>query len=213
MFIKWITCEVTLEDKPKFSKAQEKWSATSEVSGFLGQIGGWDERNLTSACILSFWKDQESYALFMMETHDPIEKYSRQNLLYNMLVVDFFNPLSSISENTSNLNALLNSSKHLRVADCTVKSHRISHFKEVQTSVWIPSMKKAEGMLGGHFSLDDNNNSRFMISTLWDSSFIHDKYRTEQLPALYTKTEVMNDLEEITDWSVMLEPSWLVLPT
>lgn len=186
--------------------------ATSEVPGFIGQIGGWDERDQTSACILSLWKDQESYIHFMHELHDQIEKDSKQSSAYNLRVVDFFNPIDSFSGTSLNMHDLLTSCKHLRVADCTVKSQRIEHFREAQTSVWIPAMTKAEGMLGGHFSHDHHNDSRFMVSTLWNSSFIHDKYRTEQLPALKTKANVVNDLEEITGWSVMLEPSWLVLP-
>jgi len=42
MYIKWIICTVLDNKKEEFSKAQEKWSKTSESDGFIAQTGGWN---------------------------------------------------------------------------------------------------------------------------------------------------------------------------
>lgn len=78
MLVKWITCQVTEENRASFSKAQEQWKSLSSCEGFHGQMGGWNACNLTEACIVALWEDKQSYHTFMNGYHDTIvEKMTR----------------------------------------------------------------------------------------------------------------------------------------
>ncbi len=51
-----------------------------------------------------------------------------------------------------------------------VKQENASHFEKVQKEIWLQGMKNSKGMLGGKFSNSANNTSRYLVSTLWNSS-------------------------------------------
>jgi len=76
--LKEILCEVDPALREAFSRAQETWSALSGVAGFLGQIGGWLEREPERACILALWKDESSYRAFLGGIHDATVDESGQ---------------------------------------------------------------------------------------------------------------------------------------
>ena len=88
MFLKWIVCQVPASTHASFSSAQRQWSMLNQVPGFLGQIGGWDRTQ--QAGILSCWRDEASYRLFMQHIHDEIVEHTHQRETYTSLSVAFF---------------------------------------------------------------------------------------------------------------------------
>jgi hypothetical protein len=93
MLIKWITCKVKSNNKSAFSIAQLQWSALNKIPGFIHQLGGWDLEDNSCACILAFWKDQESYTYFMDNIHDEIFESNKQVKTYDSISISLFSCL------------------------------------------------------------------------------------------------------------------------
>ena len=87
MFLKWIVCTVPDAMKDSFSEKQQKWREISNLSGFLGQVGGWDLKAPDDACILCLWKDQWTYNEFMEKHHDRIFENNNQNTTFEKIEV------------------------------------------------------------------------------------------------------------------------------
>ncbi|KGX84936.1 YdbC family protein [Pontibacillus marinus] len=84
MYIKKIVCTVQEEKREAFDQAQRQWAPLSQVSGFLGQVGGW---NGDDAVIIAFWESKEAYKSFMEDVHDQIFNHNRQKNTYNSISV------------------------------------------------------------------------------------------------------------------------------
>lgn len=212
MIFKWIHCKVHSEKRNYFSDAQSKWGSMCDTPGFIGQFGGWDLNDIESACIISLWKDQSSFNYFMNNIHDSIIKDSGQAMTYYECNVDFFDPVIPMPGKYRDIVSAIPEGNFLRVADCIVKSDKISHFKDVQKKIWIPEMQDVRGMMGGQFSVKFDEN-RYLVTTLWDTEGNHTEYANQKIPLLRKKADVSNDLETIIGRIIKLEPSWLVLPT
>lgn len=91
MFVKYIICNVSQENKVAFSKAQEQWYKTKNSIGFIGQIGGWDVTNKTKAHIISFWNSKSDLENFMLRFHDKIFDKNKQVLTYSSISISYFN--------------------------------------------------------------------------------------------------------------------------
>lgn len=211
MYLKWIVCEVENEFRTEFSKAQEKWIATKNANGFLGQIGGWNRNNNNEACILAFWKGQNSLKCFMENIHDEIFGKSKQEKTYKSISVNYFNLKLNMHGSDIDLIERIITAKFLRIADCKVKPGKNNHFEEVQKSVWMPEMKEAKGILGGEFSISEKDSNRYLVSTMWDNESNHKNYVTNILPKLQKESDVKNDLEKITGKNILLENSWRII--
>jgi heme-degrading monooxygenase HmoA len=209
MIFKWIHCKSSLEQRSAFSKAQKEWGSISNAPGFIAQFGGWDLKDNDSACIISLWKDQDSFDHFMENLHDPIVEKNNQSATYYDSEVTFFFPLISMPGKFEDLVSAIHEGKFMRVADCQVYAHSSSHFEDVQKSVWIPEMNTAKGMLGGQFNKKDQ---RYLVTTLWDEEFNHEEYAKTKVPVLRKKADVSMDLESIIGRFIKLESSWLILP-
>ncbi|PLR85274.1 hypothetical protein CVD23_10015 [Bacillus sp. V33-4] len=59
LLVKWIRAEVPDDKREQFSEAQEQWAELRNLQGFLGQCGGWNQRNPSEACVIGFWKDYQ----------------------------------------------------------------------------------------------------------------------------------------------------------
>ncbi|MFT5680690.1 MAG: hypothetical protein ACI8RZ_001596 [Myxococcota bacterium] len=88
MLVKWIVCEVEPDRRAAFSEAQRAWSSLTGASGFLGQLGGWDEAG--RACVVGLWQDVAHYQHFMATLHDAIADRSGQEGTYTACVVGLF---------------------------------------------------------------------------------------------------------------------------
>ncbi|MGG3623838.1 DUF4937 domain-containing protein [Bacillus gobiensis] len=72
MIIKKVSCKVKEDQIENFTKCQSQWQSINDIEGFLGQIGGWDNKEPLTACIFSFWESLTAYQFFMDEMHDQI---------------------------------------------------------------------------------------------------------------------------------------------
>ncbi|MEE9430030.1 MAG: YdbC family protein [Melioribacteraceae bacterium] len=211
MYLKWIVCEVENEFKSAFSEAQEKWFETKKTKGFMGQIGGWNLQYPTEACILSFWEDKNSLNYFMENIHYEIFNNNKQEKTYKSIYVNYFNLKFNMPGSEIDFARRIKTATFLRIADCKVKPEKVNHFEEVQKSIWLPGMRKTKGMLGGEFSISEKEMSRYLVSTFWDSEKNHAQYVKNNLSILQNKSDVENDLLNITGKQILLENSWRVI--
>lgn len=211
MHIKLIVCNVKENLKRDFSKAQEKWFETRQADGFVGQIGGWDLNNENDACIVSFWKNKKSLESFMQNTHDKIIHGNQQHENYNSLSVAKYDTVIDMEGSSSSLVDAIKFGKLLRIADCLVREEKAQHFETVQKAIWLPGMKKANGMLGGHFSKAADHTPNYLVSSLWDSIENHKDYVSHQLPAYQIKADVQNDVEDMVGRQILLVQSWKII--
>lgn len=211
MLIKWIVCTVPPSHRKVFSQAQEAWSIIADADGFYGQIGGWNQHQKKQACILALWRDVAAYQNFMDNIHDTVTDNNTQEKTYSAIEVSLFDTILDINGEYSNLTQSLAASV-LRVADCVVKPEKVSHFEQIQETVWNIGMAKAVGMLGGAFNRHSNSHNHYLVTTLWHDIQAHENYSKNHLPSLREKADVANDLLKIQGYLVELEPSWCILP-
>lgn len=213
MYIKWIVCCIKKNFEKEFSLAQEKWIKMQETSGLIGQIGGWDLKDKNTACVISFWEDQKSLEYFMQNIHDKIFLENKQVECYDSIEVGYFNSILSMEGECSSLVDIIKNAKLLRIADCFVKQNNIDHFEKVQNEIWLPGMKNSNGMLGGKFSQSNNNSSRYLVSTFWNSLENHDNYVENKLLKLKVLANVKSLINSITGRQIVLVDSWKIIKT
>ncbi len=213
MYIKWIVCTVPDNKKEEFSKAQEKWSKTSESDGFIAQTGGWNLKNPNEACIIAFWKNKESLQNFMNHLHDSIFIDNQQITTYANIQIKYFDSFLNIDGIAKNISEATQKSKFIRIADCLVNKDKIHHFEEMQQSIWMPSMKKAKGMQRGKFSINEQNRYNYLVSTFWDTEKNHQNYIENQLPTNQKLTNISSDLQTIDGKFIAIEKKWNIFKT
>ncbi|MGV6846521.1 MAG: YdbC family protein [Lutibacter sp.] len=212
MYIKWIVCQVNNHQKNAFSLAQEKWRETASCNGFLGQVGGWNLQNNNEACIISFWKDKESLTNFMNNIHDYIFFKNKQSKTYTSISIAYFKSILTMEGSENSISKAIKNGQILRIAVCEVQQNKKTHFLEVQKSIWLPTMKNSEGMLGGEFSINEKNNFQYLVSTFWDTLDNHHFYTQNQLPENKKAAKINEDIKMIKGYLVSLEQNWTVLP-
>jgi heme-degrading monooxygenase HmoA len=213
MLLKWIMCRVSEELRVPFSTSQSKWRQLSQVQGFLGQVGGWDLKAKDEACILAMWQDESHYKQFMKLHHDKIVRHNHQMNTYESIDVSLLTPTYDMPGCRDSMMESLQEACALRIADCFVKPDREAHFAQMQKEVWIPNMCKAEGMLAGVFSKVEQDQSHYMVTSLWSSLESHNQYAEKLVPTLRECADVNEDLEMIAGRLVPLDRDWLVLPS
>ncbi|MFF7365786.1 hypothetical protein [Streptomyces sp. NPDC008125] len=71
-------------------------------------------------------------------------------------------------------------------------------------------MAATGGMLAGVVTRLETN--RYLVTTLWSGSAIHQRYTTRHLPALRSRATPENDIQSMTGHVLPLEASWRILP-
>ena len=206
-----MVCKVKLNRQPEFGAAQERWQKISNAEGFIAQTGGWNLNDNLEACIISFWQSQSHLTNFMHRLHDEIFENNQQLETYNSLTVSHFDCQLDMPGEQETLLEAIKWGKVLRIADCNVRPGRIGHFGEAQQKTWVPGMQHAKGMLGGKFSKVSNGDSRYLVSTFWDSLENHNIYQKHQVPGFRKQTDVSKDLVQISGKAISLVDSWKVL--
>jgi heme-degrading monooxygenase HmoA len=210
MILKWIVCKVPDDKKEEFSCAQEEWNRLKGVNGFIGQIGGWDLKNNSDACVLGIWKDLKSYQHFMDHEHDQIFYKNEQKRTYESISVTLFESLFDIYGLYNEIYKSLVKGQILRVADTIVHDNREEHFIEVQKEIWNPGMNKASGMYSGVFSKVSNATNRYLVTTLWKDEISQQLYVENTLPQLREKSEIQKDIKSLQGRVVLLQDKWKV---
>ncbi len=197
MYIKWIVCDVKKDKIQEFSLAQEKWIKTTSADGFIAQTGGWNLKNKTEACIISFWDSKEHLDYFMRDLHDKIFDKNKQNEAYNSIVVSHFNGKLSLKGKSTSLTNTIQISRFLRVSDCYLNPGKSEYFEKVQKEIWVSEMQNSKGMLNGVVSKEPKNNLRCLVSTFWESVENHNYYDDRILLNYLKKTGTGNDIRKI----------------
>lgn len=210
MILKWIVCKVLNNKKEEFSFAQEEWKALKDVNGFIGQIGGWDLKNASNACVLGVWENSRAYRHFMDNIHDQIFHKNNQKQSYESISVTLFKSLFDIPGDYKQLRDSLTKGRLLRIADTIVNDNRKQHFIKVQKEIWNPGMSKASGMYSGAFSKVSGTLNRYLVTTLWKDERSHQKYVETILPLLVQQAEVEKDIKSIQGRFILLENKWSV---
>ncbi|WTD39734.1 YdbC family protein (plasmid) [Streptomyces sp. NBC_01643] len=209
MWIKWISCEVPVATRERFSGAQRAWSTISDQPGLIGQVGGWDPAT-DRAHLLGLWTGAEAYKCFMRDRHDAVTARNRQDDSYTAIEIATGEVLIEMAGDSANLCHALEHATLLRVADCSLLPGREEHFIDVQRRIWAPGMAAAGGMLAGAFIRLEPR--RYLVTTLWSDAAAHQHYSTQHLPALRSRAAPENDLQSITGHALPLEADWRVLP-
>lgn len=186
------------ENKRSFSKAQERWGELRQCSGFMGQIGGWNRNDPYEAGILSVWKDLYSYQSFMQHQHDEIIGKSDQGSAYTNISVDIYEIIFNIG--TEDITEFFCKGKLLRVADCSVEEDKHARFEQVLKEVG------SKGTLSGAFG-SKRQNGRYLVASIWDSEFSHQRYADKELPALINELGVNVSTQSLIE----LHPKWVVI--
>ncbi|WP_170971575.1 YdbC family protein [Peribacillus simplex] len=202
MLMKWIKCQVNEENKRSFSKAQEGWEELRHCAGFMGQIGGWNRYEPFEAGVLSFWKDLHAYQSFMQHQHDEMLAKSTQVSTYTNISVDIFEKISNIG--TTDITDFFDKVKLLRVAECSVEKVKRARFEQVLKEVG------SKGMMSGAFG-SKSQNGRYLVASIWDSEYSHQRYADKELPALINESGVNVSTHRITGRLIELHPKWVVI--
>jgi len=210
MFVKWMICEVDETQRAAFRKAQIAWRQIHAVAGFVAQVGGWSTAG-REACILAFWQDRSAYECFFRFVHDAVTYKSGQVRTYHRMKIAFADGLIRMRGAGPTLAAAAREARLLRVADCRVRRARRNHFVDAQLNVWEPGMAECAGQLGGMFSVVEDTEDRFLVTTLWRDEDSHDRYVRDELPRLKDEARPEGDLRGIVGRKVRLEREWTVL--
>ncbi|MGF3105926.1 DUF4937 domain-containing protein [Rossellomorea sp. DUT-2] len=212
MIIKVITCKVSEECKEDFFEEQKIWEALSPLNGFLGQVGGWSNKEPLIACIFAFWENQEANQYFMDNSHDKILLHSNQSSTYKSIAVSLYEESFTIPGSKKKITHVLEKAKYVRVARALVKPGHADHFIDMQKEIWNPGMSLAEGFLGRSFAISKKRMRDFLVFTCWENERFHQKYVEKHFPVLVTATKMQTDVQDIKGEELVLEEAWRVLP-
>lgn len=212
MIVKLIRCRVEDGAHDRFMSGQQRWRPLAQVQGFVGQIGGWRADDSDEAVIVGLWRDKASYEAFMSDVHDGLFERTGQKGSYASSEVSLWDSLLDMPGAESAMPAAMGRGALIRIALCEVLPDRREHFQQVQRDVWLPGMNAVPGMLAGVFSRSQQDESRYLVCTLWESAGAHAAYRADTLPALREQAEVKGDCRSMEGLIVPIEPSWRITP-
>ena len=212
MLFKWMVCQVTNFNRNAFSNAQQHWSSIASVPGFFSQFGGWDLKNPGKACIMGIWDKHSSYQNFMNMIHDGIVEKNQQEKTYESLKVSFYREVISIPSNEKTAENPIQNGSLIRIAECTIKPNRTDHFTKTQIDVWNPGMAQVDGMLGGYFCKNTNQENRYLVMSFWRDKQSHQNYIDLYFRELRERSGVEEDVESLLGRLIELEPQWNVAP-
>lgn len=212
MLLKWIVCKVPEHLRSEFIAAQKAWSQLAALPGFKAQTAGWNIKSSADACILSMWNDLESYQQFMNSEHDKILRYNQQDRTRDAIATDVMNTLMELPGAAPSLEAAITDAEVIRVADCIVREGREAQFREAERDVWAPGMQQADGMLGGVFCRSTEPLPRYLVVSFWKSVEQHESYVQSKYNSLSVKSEVADNVEELSSYLIKVDRNWTVLP-
>ena len=211
MYIKWIVCQVNKDKRQVFSDAQEKWKEAAKVTGFLGQTGGWDLKNSTQACIISFWDSKVYSDNFMKNVHDHIFNGNKQAETYESININYFNNKLKIKGKSESLGTAIKMSKLLSIEECTLKPEKSDHFEKVRKSILMKGMNESKGFLYGVLSKSETNTPNYLVSTFWDGIENYHNDLNNKLPDFQEKKTLHLDIKTVKVRQIALVDSWKII--
>lgn len=119
-----------------------------------------------------------------------------------VLIQIFLSIYSNIG--STDITAFFGKGKLLRVADCSVEKDKHARFEQVLKEVG------SKGMLSGAFG-SKRQNGRYLVASIWDSEYSHQRYADKELPALINESGVNVSTHRITGSLIELHPKWVVI--
>lgn len=186
MIIKWTVCSVPVSDHRVFSYHQHDWKKISNVKGLLGRIGGWNIKNPIEACTLTFFRDIDSYQLFLKSGY--AELMHRSESAERFLFVDshvYQKEIDIFGFSHEQVFASITDCGHLlKIGDCQIREEKKEDFLLMQRSVWNLGMANAPGMTTGLFAESIQDVSRYLILTRWRNRGEYQAFEEHVLPKL-----------------------------
>ena len=210
MYLKLILCYVKKENQAEYTLRQAAWDDIKNVDGLIFQLGGWNTKDEEIACKLALWESEQHYSDFHLNIHDSLAAKAGHQHLYYKIETAFFNIISPFSSGVK-LQAVLQNSSFVRLADCWVKHQYIDIFLAAQKDLWIPAMQNTTGMQGGFFSQNSVDNERFLVSSFWENEFLHEEYTKNILPQLRNEAKVKDTINEIKGYYFKTVPLWTAI--
>ncbi|MBU5351112.1 DUF4937 domain-containing protein [Paenibacillus silvae] len=134
MLIKIIKCIVNEDSKSIFHFAQTKWTDLKLISGFIAQVGGWNQLDKNEAVIIAVWESLDAYTFFMSEIHDKIITSNEQTQSYEQIEISLWktNEIISRTEITNfKCSKLIDLRNHnLRTDDLSKKTLHMTQLKD-----------------------------------------------------------------------------------
>jgi heme-degrading monooxygenase HmoA len=174
-------------------------------------VGGWNKNRISEACVIAFWRDEDSYQSFMENSHDYIFEKSRQRNTYDDISVSIYKNILDIQGTFPNIIDCLGKGKLLCVVECIVHPGKERHFEEMLKHVWKKEMSNCTGMLAGAFTKNKKEETRYLIASLWENHNVHEQYAENIVPSLRNQSQIRGDIIQIRGVAVDLEDSWLVV--
>lgn len=212
MWLKWIRCSVEKNNREAFCDSQQQWSAIRGEAGLVGQFGGWDTLEPNNAGIVGLWQNQKSLEAFMTPggTHDRIYAATGQEGLLQSVQTNVYHELFPMPGALPSLRAAARESTFMRVAQFRVSSEKYPLLLRAQRQIWIPALRKVEGMLGGSFGTDGTDG--FLVVTMWRDADLHEAYHNDVRPDLRREVMEMGGFPDTLDGCCLnVEPRWNIL--
>ncbi|PAD35773.1 YdbC family protein [Terribacillus saccharophilus] len=212
MLLKFLICRVDPKQKAEFSLGQASWGDLKNSRGFLGQIGGWDIKEIDKAHIVSVWKDDSSYEEFMNNQHDKIYTKRNQSDSILSIEVETYNIYLSFLDQLRNITEFLTDSPFIRIVKSKIKPSCTESYIEKQKNLWIPEMATTQKMDSCLFGESNRHKNSYITLTGWVSYKDHDWYQQNILPVLLEAADIISDIEQIEGWNFLVEEDWVVSP-
>ncbi|MFI8687033.1 YdbC family protein [Rossellomorea sp. NPDC077527] len=212
MLIKRIICKVKDGQRDSFSEYQQQWSRLSSVKGFMGQLGGWKNKQPFVACVYAFWETRKAYEIFMEEVHDVIFSTFGQGSTYSSIDVDLYEEVGSVLKSVIEMRAVMRQSQYFRVSLGVLKGNKKAHFILQQEQIWNPGMAATAGMVGGTYAFSLKDKNHFLVLTGWKDEVYHHRYYVDRrFPDLYRSANSSEDVIRISADEFKVENAWRVL--
>ncbi|MCA1058878.1 YdbC family protein [Rossellomorea aquimaris] len=211
MLIKRINCKVNDDQRDAFSEYQQQWGRLSSVKGFMGQLGGWSNKQPNVACVYAFWETRKAYEIFMEEVHDMIFSTFGQGSTYSSIDVDVFDEVGSVLKTVNEMRAVIMQSQCVRISLVDLKGNKKEHFILQQEQIWNPGMAATAGMVGGTYAFSLKDKNHFLVLTGWKDEVYHRYYVDRRFPDLYRSANPSEDVIRISADEFKVENAWRVL--
>ena len=164
MLLKLIRCDVAAERREAFATGQQAWSAVAERPGFLGQAGGWTERQ---ACLASWWTDWAAYSGFRKELHDHLLARSGHGLACDRIEVSYWEAVPEEQVDRRGSSDVREAPGLLQVELLELAPGCLPEFREFLTWRWHSALAGSTGLHEARLCRHRKRPGRYLIWSLW----------------------------------------------
>lgn len=209
MFLRWTVCRVADRERDSFAQTQALGTRGRPSSGFLGQVGGWEQQDSQQACLATFWRDENAFLRSMTLVGDA-EAGEPHDQTYLALSMESFEHLLEIPAQSQEMGDALWRATCLTVTEYWVRKGRVPHFLSMQRRVWRPGSQLVPGHLFGLLFKDQSLPHRFLSVHFWEQPEQVQEYRQDKALVLMELSQLEQDVESQSQHLILLEPRWFL---